>query len=257
MARQRPARAGLLPQPLQCAARVPAGGGGTRPADLAAQSGHPAGRRDRPGGIAPGRGGRAGERLCAGHGRDRGAYAQPGPQELGYSLKLGMYGDDWLQRACTAMKGLGALRADEAIYAMADFDADGQPLDGRHRYELRFAPRHAAARAGILVGIAVWRGPLFQRQRDRALRGGDRTPGLRMEADGGLVLPISHARPPQEDNWLACARGAVLSDPCGSTIRPGRSWTASTPSRPCAASTDRSLRMEATHDPYRNRHARP
>ncbi|PMY02146.1 hypothetical protein C1X54_35365, partial [Pseudomonas sp. GW460-13] len=51
-----------------------------------------------------------------------------------YSLLLGRYGDDWMQRAVTAMKGLGALRADEAVYAVADYDADGELLHGRHAY---------------------------------------------------------------------------------------------------------------------------
>lgn len=131
-----------------------------------------------------------------------------GRKSWGYSLKLGMYGDDWLQRACTAMKGLGALRADEAIYAMADFDADGQPLDGRHRYALRFAP-------GMLPPAqAFWSVSLYGEDRffsaNEAGRYavGDRTPGLRLEDDGSLVIPVSHARPAQAENWLPAPAGS-------------------------------------------------
>jgi hypothetical protein len=134
-----------------------------------------------------------------------------GRKSWGYSLKLGVYGDDWLQRACTAMKGLGALRADEAIYAMADFDADGEPLQGAHAYELRFPP-------GMLPPAqAFWSVSLYGEDRFFSANEigryavGDRTPGLRMEADGSLVIPISHRRPEQAnqqaDNWLPAPAG--------------------------------------------------
>ncbi len=55
-----------------------------------------------------------------------------------YSTRLGRYGDDLMLRAATAFEGLGALSGDIAIYATADYDSDGQPLDGRHVYRIRF-----------------------------------------------------------------------------------------------------------------------
>jgi len=130
-----------------------------------------------------------------------------GHKAWGYSLRLGTYGDDWLLRACTAMKGLGALCADEAVYAMADFDADGQRLDGRHAYELRFPP-------GMLPPAdAFWSVSLYGEDRYFTANAmgryavGDRTPGLRVEPDGTLVIPIGHARPPQDANWLPAPAG--------------------------------------------------
>ncbi|MBF6986369.1 DUF1254 domain-containing protein [Cupriavidus sp. IK-TO18] len=133
-----------------------------------------------------------------------------GRKSWGYSLKLGVYGDDWLQRACTAMKGLGALRADEAIYAMADFDADSEPLHGAQAYELSFPP-------GMLPPAqAFWSVSLYGEDRFFSANEigryavGDRTPGLRMEPDGSLVIPISHRRPEQAeqaDNWLPAPAG--------------------------------------------------
>ncbi|MGY8526017.1 DUF1254 domain-containing protein [Paracidovorax citrulli] len=139
---------------------------------------------------------RQGMQLIEAHTRSQGR------KSWGYSLKLGVYGEDWLQRACTAMKGLGALRADEAIYAMADFDADGEPLHGAHEYELRFAP-------GMLPPAqAFWSVSLYGEDRYFTANAigryavGDRTPGLRMEDDGTLVIPISHRRPVLDDNWL-------------------------------------------------------
>ncbi|UBM07337.1 DUF1254 domain-containing protein [Cupriavidus metallidurans] len=125
-----------------------------------------------------------------------------GHKAWGYSLRLGTYGDDWLLRACTAMKGLGALRADEAVYAMADFDADGERLHGNQAYELRFPP-------GMLPPAdAFWSVSLYGEDRFFTANElgryavGDRTPGLRKEPDGTLVIPIGHARPAEDANWL-------------------------------------------------------
>ena len=47
---------------------------------------------------------------------------------------------NYMTRAPTAYKGLGALASDEAAYAMGDFDADRKPLCGDSRYLLRFEP---------------------------------------------------------------------------------------------------------------------
>lgn len=130
-----------------------------------------------------------------------------GHKAWGYSLRLGVYGDDWLLRACTAMKGLGALRADEAVYAMADFDADGQRLHGRHQYALRFPP------GTLPPAEAFWSVSLYGEDRYFTANEigryavGDRTPGLRRETDGTLVIPIGHARPAEDANWLPAPDG--------------------------------------------------
>lgn len=125
----------------------------------------------------------------------------------GYSLKLGRWGDDYLLRATTAMKGLGALSADEAVYALGDYDADGNLLDGGRRYELRFPP-------GMLPPAeAFWSVSLYGKDFyfvDNPIKRyaiGNRTPDLRMEGDGSLAIPISHQRPADETNWLPAPAG--------------------------------------------------
>ncbi|EYS85678.1 hypothetical protein CF68_10125 [Cupriavidus sp. SK-4] len=125
-----------------------------------------------------------------------------------YSLLLGRYGDDWMQRAVTAMKGLGALRADEAVYAAADYDADGELLHGRHAYALHFPAGH------LPPAQAFWSVSLYGADRfftDNAIGRyalGDHSPGLQYDADGGLTLTISHQRPTQaQDNWLPAPDG--------------------------------------------------
>ncbi|MWL90324.1 DUF1254 domain-containing protein [Cupriavidus sp. SW-Y-13] len=131
-----------------------------------------------------------------------------GQKAWGYSLKLGIYGDDWLLRACTAMKGLGALRADEAVYAMSDFDANGERLHGSHSYALRFdAGRLPPAEAFWSVSL-YGEDRYFTANEAGRYAVGDRTPGLRWEADGALVIDISHKRPADDANWLPAPAGS-------------------------------------------------
>lgn len=126
-------------------------------------------------------------------------------------FELGRYGSNYMTRALTAYKGLGALASDEAVYAMGDFDADKQPLNGNTRYLLRFEP-------GDLPPVeAFWSVTLYDA--DRFLYAnpvarysvGDRTQGLQRDPDGGLSLLIGHEAPPTTTNWLpAPAAGFYL-----------------------------------------------
>lgn len=54
--------------------------------------------------------------------------------------QLGRYGTDYALRAAVARVGLGANTPEDALYPQASEDAQGQPLHGRHRYRLHFAP---------------------------------------------------------------------------------------------------------------------
>ena len=119
----------------------------------------------------------------------------------------GRYGNEYLGRARTAYLGLGALATDEAVYAAAHFDANQEPLDGRRRYVLRFE-------ADNLPPVdAFWSVTLYDS--DRFLYGnaiqrhsiGDRTAGLRFEADGSLQLELGHAQPADTCNWLPAPAG--------------------------------------------------
>ena len=118
------------------------------------------------------------------------------------NLAMGNYGTNYLMRAAVAYKGLGGLTSDEAIYAMADFDADRQALDGRQHYLMRFE-------TGDLPPVdAFWSITLYAADRflhPNAMRRfsiGDRTPGLVRDPDGGLTLRIGHATPADTRNWL-------------------------------------------------------
>ena len=51
---------------------------------------------------------------------------------------MGSYGADYHQRAVVAQNGLGANLKEDAVYPSTSADADGQALDGVHRYQLHF-----------------------------------------------------------------------------------------------------------------------
>jgi hypothetical protein len=136
-------------------------------------------------------------------GASRSRRARPWAAHFG----IGRYGSEHLVRALTAYKGLGALVAEEAVYAMGDFDADGRSLDGRQRYLLRFEP-------GELPPVdAFWSVTLYDSDRFLYANGigrhsiGDRTPGLRPDPDGGLSLRVGHTPPRDAANWLPAPEG--------------------------------------------------
>lgn len=121
--------------------------------------------------------------------------------------RAGVYGSDYLTRALTAYIGLGALATSEAIYGAGHFDAEHQPLDGRHGYTVRFAPD------ALPPADAFWSVTLYDH--DRFLYGnalkrhaiGDRTCGLKHDPDGGLTLTFSHQPPADTANWLPTPAG--------------------------------------------------
>jgi hypothetical protein len=54
------------------------------------------------------------------------------------SMNLADFGTDYGTRAVVALVGLGANLPADAVYPSAFVDADGQPLDGSHRYVIHF-----------------------------------------------------------------------------------------------------------------------
>ena len=126
----------------------------------------------------------------------------------GMNLKVGRFGADYVGRACTAMKGLGGLASDEAVYAMSDYDAAGERLHGSRRYVLRF-PAGALPPADAFWSVSMYGEDYFFVDNPiRRYAIGDRTPGLRSDADGALDILIQHERPPvQDSNWLPAPAG--------------------------------------------------
>jgi hypothetical protein len=123
---------------------------------------------------------------------------------------MGTYGQDHLFRSAVAWKFIYTNSPQEALYPIAETDADGEPLTGEHAYVLEFPP-------GRLPPVdAFWSITLY----DSATRLmvdnplgrysiGDRTPGLRLGDDGSLRIHVQHHRPDDAlvPNWLPAPPG--------------------------------------------------
>lgn len=122
---------------------------------------------------------------------------------------LGVYGNDYLQRAFVAYAGLGALPPEEAIYPMAAFDGEGKPLNGASRYVIRFEKDQ------IPPADAFWSLTMYGEDQffvDNPLQRfalGDRDT-LQFNPDGSLDLYVQATSPgaEKESNWLPAPNGA-------------------------------------------------
>jgi len=124
---------------------------------------------------------------------------------------VGNFATDYVLRAAVALKALAALEPAEAMY----LTYVGQPLDGSTAYRLhfdadRFPP--VAAFWSLSIYQIMPDGRLFFADNPiRRYSIGDRTPGLRRNADGSLDLYIQQASPPAAElsNWLPAPAGSL------------------------------------------------
>ena len=107
----------------------------------------------------------------------------------------------YLARALAARGGLWGNHGYEAAYPMTYTDADGDQLDGRNRYVLRFDQDPPV---DAFWSITMYDLPGFYLVANPIGRYsiGDRTPGLRHDSDGSLTIVIQHQQPAETSNWL-------------------------------------------------------
>lgn len=118
------------------------------------------------------------------------------------------FGDDFLTRARVARNWIGTLGVEEAMYIMAEVDAQGQELDGTHRYVLRF-PGDAPLQVDSFWSVTLYRradcllapNPIGRHSI------GDRTRGLQRDPDGGLSIDIQAEPGGPGRNWLPAPPG--------------------------------------------------
>ncbi|MEV7869396.1 DUF1254 domain-containing protein [Streptomyces sp. NPDC088124] len=114
-----------------------------------------------------------------------------------------------LLRAAAARGGLWGGHGYEAASAMTWNDADGEPLEGRHTYTLRFEQPPPVDAFWSLTMYDLPEYHLVANPLDRYAIG-DRTGGLRRAADGSLTLHLRPGRPEDEEaaaNWLPTPPG--------------------------------------------------
>jgi len=126
-------------------------------------------------------------------------------------LVTGSFGDQHLLRARVALQYIGMLESAEAMYPMAKTDSQGEPLNGQHAYQLRFAPGQLPPVNGFW-SLTMYDSSdcmLVPNDIDRYAIG-DRTPGLVRDADGGLTLHMAQQAPRDAGthaNWLPAPAG--------------------------------------------------
>jgi len=128
---------------------------------------------------------------------------------LGIVDNLGHYGTDYLWRAVVAMVGLGANLPEDAIYPRAAKDAEGQPLSGANKYELRFAKGQFPP-VGAFWSITLYNSSqFFVKNPINRFAIGDRDK-LAFDEDGSLAIYIQNESPgpTRESNWLPAPKDA-------------------------------------------------
>ncbi len=119
-------------------------------------------------------------------------------------------GENILKRATGAKFGLGGHYAIENRSYVAVHDADGKKLDGRQLLQLRFAP-HAMPPCSAFWSLTAYGTDLYLVENEMNRWSiSDRTPNLRYEEDGSLVLSLSAARPSDTSNWLPVPDGPFM-----------------------------------------------
>jgi hypothetical protein len=124
------------------------------------------------------------------------------------TAKTGLYGVDYLQRALVAAIGLGANRPQDAVYPVANVDADGKPLSGANQYVIHF-PKGQAPPVKGFWSLTLYNAEYFFV--DNPLNRYTLSPRnqLKYNKDGSLDLIIQNESPgkAKESNWLPAPQG--------------------------------------------------
>ena len=122
-----------------------------------------------------------------------------------YNTASGRAGYDVALRAALAKGALGAQLANEVLCPACDVDADGEPLHGRHDYELHFPPGDLPP-ASRFWNMSLFGEDLMFVENDAGRYSiGNTTDGLASNPDGSLTLSIQQHRPDDllaRANWL-------------------------------------------------------
>jgi len=127
---------------------------------------------------------------------------------ISLTASIGSWGVDYLRRATVDLIGLGANLAEDAVYPVSYFDADGEPYDSANDYVLHFdADQLPPAKAFWSLTMYEAEGFAVENQLERFAIG-DRD-DLRFNPDGSLDLQISASEPAEgSSNWLPAPAGS-------------------------------------------------
>jgi hypothetical protein len=119
--------------------------------------------------------------------------------------------NNYLYRMAGAVMGIWGHSAEEAIYPSYYVDADGEKLDGAHRYTLRFAPGQLPP-VNSFWSLTMYEQPeslLVANPINRYLLNSPMLDDFVRDDDGGVTLYLQHESPGRdlEPNWLPAPSG--------------------------------------------------
>ena len=122
--------------------------------------------------------------------------------------------NNYLYRMTAAVLGIYGNSKAEAMYPMYGVDAEGQKMDGSHRYVIRFAPGQLPP-VNAFWSVTMYEMPaslLVANPINRYLINSPMLPQLKRDADGGLTLLIQNESPgkDKEANWLPAPKGPFV-----------------------------------------------
>ncbi len=128
-----------------------------------------------------------------------------------YSTKLGVYGTEYLERALITAIGLGANRAQDAIYPTSEMDADGKPYDGANKYVMHFDKGEMPPVDGFWSLTMYDADYFFVANKLNRYTLSSRNK-FKTNADGSVDLYIQNASPgkDREANWLPAPAGKFI-----------------------------------------------
>lgn len=120
-------------------------------------------------------------------------------------------GNDYIMsRSLGAMLGIYGNTKEEAVYASQQTDPEGKLLDGNRKWLLRFAPGQLPP-ADLFWSITMYNLPqrLLVDNPINRYSIGDRTPGLKKNADGSMDIYLQSTDPggDRSSNWLPTPKG--------------------------------------------------
>ena len=122
--------------------------------------------------------------------------------------------NNYLYRMAGAVLGIYGNSKEEAMYPVYAVDSDGQKLDGRNRYTLRFAPGQLPP-VNAFWSLTMYELPsslLVANPINRYLLNKPMMPQFIKDADGGLTFYIQNESPgdAREANWLPAPKGPFM-----------------------------------------------
>jgi hypothetical protein len=119
--------------------------------------------------------------------------------------------NNYLYRMGAAVLGIYGNSKQEAMYPAYSVDAEGQALDGAHRYSVRFAPGQLPP-VNAFWSLTMYELPsslLVANPLNRYLLNSPMLPNFNRDSDGGITLYVQNTSPgpDKEANWLPAPKG--------------------------------------------------